>query len=201
MFKCISKRFFPVRPENAIQHQQRIYDLNFTNLLFYYAPQSGNKPILEYLQSYSDGCRYNLNITKGYIPFIANGQVHPGHFCFIEMRLMFDLPFNFICFRNDYANYWGRDTDIATIKPLIYTAGSEHRTVAIAAFRSLASSFFRRITDRIVCNQLIHVFLLQYDLNQVQKHLHYFCSQISFSFSRKLCLNNALTALSKKQND
>ncbi len=65
------------------------------------------------------------------------------------MRLMFDLPFNFICFRNDYANYWGRDTDIATIKPLIYTAGSEHRTVAIAAFRSLASSFFRRITDRI----------------------------------------------------
>ncbi len=68
-------KFFPVKPISIARHLQDIYDLNFTNLLFYYAPNPGDKPIIEYIQSYSDGCRYNLNISKGYIPYISKGQV------------------------------------------------------------------------------------------------------------------------------
>ncbi len=142
-------KFTPVKPISVTQHKQKLKDLGFANLLYYYAPAPADEPIIEYLQSYTDGCRYNLNISKGYIPFIHRGRVDLGHFCFIEIETLFDLPFNFILFREDYPNYWGRDCDIDRIKPYIYVAGSEHRTIAIAAFRSLASSFFRKIADKI----------------------------------------------------
>ncbi len=54
-----------------------------------------------------------------------------------------------------YSRYYDMlsDNNVDIIKPSIFVKGSDERTLAIAAFRSIASSFLARITERIGFNK------------------------------------------------
>ncbi len=142
-------KFSPIKPLSVCEIMNELSSLNFLNLLFYKLPNPDDTPIIKYAQSYTDDCRYDLHIIQGFLPYINENKIHQGSFCFIEIKTKFDFPFNFMLFNASFSNYWGRDTDINIIKPSIFVSGSNERTLAIAAFRSLASSYFARITETI----------------------------------------------------
>ncbi len=151
-------KFQPLKPISKINITNDIQEFDIPYLLFLHTIDLDEPPVVDYIQSYTDNCRYDLHITKAWLPHVdQNMKVQKGHFCFIEMKTWFEIPFNFILFDDNYANYWDRDSDIYTIKPRIIVAGNQERHLAIAAFRSIASSFLRKIADRIPekCNLTI----------------------------------------------
>lgn len=181
-------KFNPIKPANSQYIINDINDFNIPELLFFHHLTQDEKIILTYLQSYSDHCRYDLHIVKGFAPFIGKNKIINAPFCFIELKTLFEIPSNFILFRDNYVNYWGRDSDINIIKPYIIVAGNEERHIAISAFRSLATSFFRRITEIIGVDNLIIVkkndkFVLGFRLNhyldsKLDIIIEYFCNAI-----------------------
>lgn len=141
-------KFEPIKPITRNKIVEDMQEFNIPYLLFLQTIDLDEPPAISSIQSYSDKCRYDLHIVKAWLPHVdRNLKVSKGNFCFIEIKTWFQLPFNFVLFRDSFANYWDRDSDIHTIRPQIVVAGNEERHLAIAAFRSLASSFFRKISD------------------------------------------------------
>ena len=143
-------KFDPIKPIARYNIVQDIQEFNVPYLLFLHTIDLDEPPTINYIQSYTDNCRYDLHITKAWLPHVDQQmKVQKGYFCFIEIKTKFEMPFNFVLFDDNYANYWDRDSDIHVIKPKIIIAGNEERHLAIAAFRSLASSFLKKIANKI----------------------------------------------------
>lgn len=166
-------KFNPIKPATRQYVIGQLNEFNIPYLLFQHNIDFDEIPTIDYIQSYSDNCRYDFHIIKGWLPHVTKDlKVKKGHFCFMEIKTWFELPFNFVLFRDTFANYWDRDYDVHVIKPEIIVAGNEERHLAIATFRSLASSFFRKIYDRIGDeNSLIIIkknqsFVLAFKLNK-----------------------------------
>lgn len=140
-------KFLPISPVNSSQIKYDILNFNVVNRLYSYRSHFIDEMKVSTIESYSDNSRYILNICKASITFEEKGKKITSYFSFIEMQTLFNLPFNFDLFRDDFVNYWQKDFDIGIIKPLILSSGSESNNLGILGFRSLATSFFAKIPE------------------------------------------------------